>query len=417
MDKQPQKHVIVIGGGIIGLSVTEQLLHEGHAVTMIEKDKVAAGASYGNAAGFAFSEILPLASVSTMRKSVSWFFDPLGSFSVVLKDLPSTVGWLVRFALSARQSVYKRSVETLAELMKLEKKTLAVMHERTGLDSMVEQKGAIFLYENQKQYQNDLKGWQLRGEHGVPYECFEGDALHEFQGGLSESVIAGIYAPDYLMVSNPYDYCEALHLRNASNGAISRYDEVTAIEPDASGVAVQLQNGGSVHADKLVVAAGPWSASLAAGLGDKVAMVGERGYNTTLPKSAFPDLDRTLFFAEQGFVMSPLADGVRVGGASEIASLEREPAFKRSVNMLHKAKQMVPVLKTDKGEQWMGRRPTIPDTLPVIGQSPQSADVIYAFGHGHLGLTLATSTAQLVSDLMHEREPGMDIQALRVGRF
>ena len=180
---------------------------------------------------------------------------------------------------------------------------------------------------------------------------------------------------------------------------------------------VILNNGQEITADKVIVASGPWSAALSKQLGDKVSMVGERGYNTTFPKSALPHLERTLFFPAHGFVMTPMANGIRVGGASEIASLTRESNFKRSKNMLKKALKFVPHLQTDNGKEWMGMRPTMPDTLPVISKSTKSNDIIYAFGHGHLGLTLASSTAQLVSNLVHDKQPEIDISALRVNRF
>ncbi len=410
------KKVIVIGGGIIGVSIAEKLKHEGLDVTLIEKKKIAAGASFGNAAGFAFSEIMPLASPGTIKKSIAWFLDPEGPFAVVPKDLPKTFGWLIRFALSARNSLYKNSTVTLSNMMKYEKQTLQAFHKRTGLDSMVTDKGALYLYEKESQFTADVKNWEFRKQHGIAYETFKGDALHEFQADLSENVIAGIFVPSYPMVSNPNDYCHAIHELNQKNGVEILYEAVASVNKGEKPT-VTLENGQELNADKIIIASGPWSATLTKKLGDKVSLVGERGYNTTLPKSALPNLQRTLFFPAHGFVMTPLKDGIRVGGASEIASLTRASNFKRSKNMLNKALRFIPSLQTNDGKEWMGMRPTMPDTLPVISKSTQSDDIIYAFGHGHLGLTLASSTAQLVSDLVHDKEPQIDIKALRVDRF
>ncbi|MEZ5536625.1 MAG: FAD-binding oxidoreductase [Thiolinea sp.] len=411
------KSVIVIGGGVIGLCIAERLVHEGFAVTLIERDRIAAGASYGNAAGFAFPEIMPLASTATMRKAVKWFLDPLGSFTVVPQDLPATLGWLTRFALAARKPVFERSRATLAALMQLEHQTLPLTHQRTGLGKMIRLLGALHVYENRAQYQRDLENWRFREQHGIQFEALEGEALHDFQPGLAKQVVAGIFAPDYPSVTNPYEYCTALHHFNQEQGIRCHYAQVVDVKPAEQGVTVSLQGGDVLTADKVVIAAGAWSAQLADKLGDKVPLIGERGYNTTLPESAFPELKCTLFFAEHGFVMAPLENAVRVGGASEIASLQRPPNYRRSANMLAKAKQLVPGLGMEGGEQWMGHRPTLPDTLPVISPATVSPDVIYAFGHGHLGLTLASSTAQLVLELIQQREPSIDVSALRVRRF
>ncbi|MCY1301333.1 D-amino acid dehydrogenase 1 [compost metagenome] len=180
---------------------------------------------------------------------------------------------------------------------------------------------------------------------------------------------------------------------------------------------MRLEGADSLRGDKVVLAAGPWSGVLSEALGDKVPLVGERGYNTTLPKSSMPELRYPMFFGPHGFVMAPLSNGVRVGGASEIARIGRVPNYRRSEAMLRKAKELVPALKLQNGEQWMGMRPTTPDTLPVIGQASRCTNIIYAFGHGHLGLTQSTATAQLVAELVSGHAFSIAPSKLSVKRF
>ena len=281
---------------------------------------------------------------------------------------------------------------------------------------MVRDNGALYLYELESQFEADVINWKFREQYGLKFETYKGQELHGFQSYLSENVIAGIFIPNYPTVSDPNDYCHALHQINQNNDVEVLYETVETVQTGKT-PSVVLVNGKEISADKVIIACGPWSATLTKKLGDKVSMVGERGYNTTFPKAAIPELKRTLFFPAHGFVMTPMANAIRVGGASEIASLDRTSNFKRSKNMLSKALKFVPSLNTDNGKEWMGMRPTMPDTLPVISKSTKSADIIYAFGHGHLGLTLASSTAQLVSDLVHNNESEIDIKALRVDRF
>ena len=163
--------------------------------------------------------------------------------------------------------------------------------------------------------------------------------------------------------------------------------------------AVTLDDGTELIANNVIVAAGAWSHKLAAQVGDHIPLESERGYNTTLPADAF-DLRRQLIFGEHGFVMTPLATGIRVGGAVEFAGLEAEPNYKRSEILLNKAKSFLPDLKMENGSQWMGFRPSLPDTLPAIGASKNSDKICYAFGHGHLGLTQCFATAKIVSDVL-----------------
>ncbi|NVK19468.1 MAG: FAD-binding oxidoreductase [Methylocystaceae bacterium] len=407
------EQVIVIGGGIVGLAIAEKLIAEGHDVTLVEKDEIAAGASQGNAAGLAFSDIMPLASPGIIKKAIKWFLDPVGPFSVVVPDLPHTMGWLLRFLKAARPSQFNKSISVQATLMHLGKKTFPEMLERNGLTSMVRANGGLHLYQSEDSYKADLEKWAFRKKHNIAFECYEGQALHDFQPGLDKSFIAGIFAPEWQSVSNPLDFCKAIHKAATAKGLKTVYGEVEKI----ADTQVTLASGDVITADKIVLAAGPWSSRLSEKLGDPVPVIGERGYNTTLPKTAFEGLDHTLIFSDHAFVVVPLSDGIRVGGASEIATVDRAPNYQRSKAMMKKAEKLLPGLTNKDGVEWMGARPAIPDTLPVIGYSSKSNKIIYAFGHGHLGLTQSTATAELVSELLAGRQTSMDITALRVNRF
>ena len=409
--------VAVVGGGVIGLCVAERLAREGQSVTLVEKQRIAAGASARNAAGFAFSEVMPMASAATIRKATRWLFDPTGPFSVVPRDLPYTAGWLLRFALAARRSRFERSLVSLASLMSLEQDCLPELLAQVGLEAMVREVGALYLYESPRALERDRQGWDLRRSHGTEFEFLDRSALHRLQGGLSERVTAGVHAPRFRMVTDPGRYCLALHEAVTGSQVDTRFAAVTRIEAGSNDVTIHAADRLLGRADRVVLAAGPWSARLARQLGDRLPLIGERGYNTTFPRDAFPSLERLMFFAADGFVISPIADGIRVGGASEIARLERAPNFARSRAMVRRARQLVSGLQESAGEEWMGIRPTTPDTLPIIGYSRASRRIVYATGHGHLGLTLASSTASLVTDLVLGRRPPVDVEALAPDRF
>ena len=169
-------------------------------------------------------------------------------------------------------------------------------------------------------------------------------------------------------------------------------------------------------ARQIVIAAGAWSHLLAQQFGDRVPLETERGYNTTLPKTAF-DVKRQLIFAGHGFVITPLDTGLRVGGAVELGGLQRPPNFARSKAMLEKAKRFLPGLDPAGGREWMGYRPSLPDSLPVIGRAQASPNVFYAFGHGHLGLTQSAATARLVRDLVSGTSPAIDLTPFSAQRF
>ena len=177
-----------------------------------------------------------------------------------------------------------------------------------------------------------------------------------------------------------------------------------------------LEGGETLEASHAVIAAGAWSRPLAAGAGDRIPLETERGYNTTLPPGAF-DLRRQLTFPGHGFVVTPIGGGVRVGGAVELGGLRRPPDFRRSATMLAKAQHFLPGLRAEGGVQWMGFRPSLPDSLPVIGPSRMSPRIIHSFGHGHLGLTQSAATGRIVADLIGGRRPPLDIAPFSPQRF
>ena len=175
-------------------------------------------------------------------------------------------------------------------------------------------------------------------------------------------------------------------------------------------------SGGTVTAGQVVIAAGAWSHRMTRTQGDRVPLETERGYNTTLPGGAF-DLRMQLTFGGHGFVVTKLGEGVRVGGAVELGGLKLRPNFKRADVLLKKAKRFLPGLRTENGTQWMGFRPSMPDSLPVIGASSKSKRVLYAFGHGHLGLTQSAGTAELIADLATDGRPALSLDPFSPGRF
>jgi D-amino-acid dehydrogenase len=217
-------------------------------------------------------------------------------------------------------------------------------------------------------------------------------------------------------VDDPYLFASALGTIVQARGGAVLKAEVRSLQPADGGVAISLSDGSTVQAKQAVVAGGAWSKALTAPLGDAVPLETERGYNTTLPPGAF-DLRRQVIFGGHGFVVTPLSTGLRVGGAVELGGLKIPPNFKRSEAMLKKAKVFLPELKTEGGRQWMGFRPSLPDSLPVISPSSASPDIVYAFGHGHLGLTQAAATGRLVAELIQKARPAIDITPFAATRF
>jgi D-amino-acid dehydrogenase len=409
--------VLVIGAGIVGLAIALRLQREGRQVTVLDRKGVAAEASRGNAGAFAFTDILPLASPGMLRQAPRWLLDPLGPLSIAPAYLPRIAPWLFHFWRASSPERVKASAATQAALMDLSIVETDKMLAAAGATNMLRSNGVLHLYESEAEFAASQPGWQARADHGIAFTHLHGaQAIAELQPGLSATLVAATFLPAWKTIADPLRLTLALAARFTELGGRVRGGEALALEPSADGIVVPLAQSQRVAARQVVVAAGAWSHRLARTLGDRIPLETERGYNTTLPVAAF-DLKRQLTFGGHGFVVTPLACGVRVGGAVEFAGLDAPPNFRRSEVLLAKAKRFMPGLATSGGTQWMGFRPSLPDSLPAIGAATRDTRVTYAFGHGHLGLTQAAATARLVADIVFERPSALDLSPLRPQRF
>lgn len=234
---------------------------------------------------------------------------------------------------------------------------------------------------------------------------------------LGPRVHRALLTPQWSYVSDPKRIVNSLRQLLLTTGTKIIRKEVHRIAPDTyPSVSIQTHDGPPISADKVVVAAGAWSGDLARSLGDRVVLESERGYNMTIPNSGL-SIERQLIFAERKFVATPLSIGLRIGGAAEFGGLRAKPNYRRSQVLVDLARLYLPDLQADGGTSWAGHRPATPDSLPVIGRSPRHPNVFYAFGHGHLGLTQSATTGKLVSELVLDQSPSIDLAPFRIERF
>ena len=407
--------VIVIGAGVIGLSAALMAQARGLSVTVVDREGPAAGASAGNAGAFAFTDILPLASPGILRKAPKWLLDPLGPLTIPPAYALQITPWLYRFWRACSPKAVAASTTAQTALMDLSRAELEPFLSATGTLPMLRKDGNLQVYESEAEFRASFPGWEARTAHGIDFRHMNAEEMAALQPGLSPRFIRGTFTPGWWSIADPKLYVQALaeHFR-AHGGAILRA-EVIGLKPQDDGVFIQTK-GESLTADKVVLSAGAFSHRIAATLGERIPLETERGYNTTLPPDAL-DLRCQITFGGHGFVISRLSTGIRVGGAVELGGLSLPPNYKRSEAMLKKAKAFLPGLKTEGGRQWMGFRPSLPDSLPAIGRSKATPKVVYAFGHGHLGLTQSAGTARLVADLLTDVSPAIDLTSFSPQRF
>jgi len=411
--------IAIVGAGIVGICAATYLTEAGYRVTVFDRTGVCEETSAGNASAFAFSDVLPLAHKGMVRHLPRWLMDPLGPLAIPPAYLPRLLPWLIRFWRAGAPDRYEASLAAQAAMMKLAEAEWMSLLDRSDTRPMLNEDGSLELYESEAEFQASLRGWAARDRFGIPYEHVSGGRLASLQPGLSPRFVKATFVPGWKTADDPKLLGKAVWAHAESRGARFVKATVEGIAPSPSGEAgaiLKLADGTTRQAGKVIVAAGAWSHLLAKQCGDAIPLETERGYNTTLPVSAF-DVKRQLIFPGHGFVITPLTTGLRIGGAVELGGLKRPPNFARSRAMLEKATQFLPGLDPSGGSEWMGFRPSLPDSLPVVGQARSTPNVFYAFGHGHLGKTQAAATARLLRDLITGATPAIDLKALSPQRF
>lgn len=412
----PQHHVVIIGAGIIGICTAALLVKAGRRVTVIDRTGICEETSSGNAAALAFTEILPLASKGVMKKVPGWLLDPLGPFTIRPSHLPRMLPWLYQFWRASSVAAQRQTIDAQTGLMRLAEAEMLALIDSAGLRSMLREDGNLELYESEAELAATQPGWDARADAGIAYEHVRGADLSALQPGLSQRFCAGTFVPGWKNVSDPKLFGKAIFADAEKAGASFIKANVDRIDVDDGCVHVAIAGGEAVHGRDLVIAAGAWSRNLARNFGDDLPLDTERGYNTTLPVGSF-DVKRQLTFPGHGFVITPLETGVRIGGAVEFGGLKLPPNYARADAMLKKAASFLPGLQTANGRQWMGFRPSMPDSLPVIGRSSARQNIYYAFGHGHLGLTQSAATGRLICDLITARKSAIDPTPFKPQRF
>ncbi|MCK0196212.1 FAD-binding oxidoreductase [Ancylobacter sp. 6x-1] len=404
--------ILVIGAGMVGLSCARALAAEGHAVTVVDRDPPGDKCSFGNAAGLGVTEIIPAAVPGLALKVPGWLMDPLGPLSLRPGHLPKLVPWLWRFLRSGTWPEVERITAALATLSaRVYEDFLPVMDE-LGLAGEVHRVGALWVYDTRAGFEADARFRALRRRHGIVCEEISGAEARALEPALSEAVQYAMVTPQWSHVADPKCIVDRLREHLAARGVAMVAGEVRGIE----GSSLALADGRRLPFDTAIVAAGAWSGRLAASIGERALIESERGYNTTFPAPGVT-LSREVIFAERAFVATPIEAGIRIGGAAEFAGLDAPPNYARSDVLAELGRRYLPGLNIAGGTRWMGHRPTTADSMPVIGRSVKRPDVVYAFGHGHTGLTLGPTTGRLVAEIVGNRPTSVDIAPFSIARF
>lgn len=414
----PGSDVIVAGAGVVGIAIALQLQLSGFGVTLLDRGEPAMETSYGNAGAFAISDVIPLAEPGVLRKVPGWMLDPLGPLALRWRYLPSLLPWLLRFLAASRPAKVAALTRDLSALLGRVNQDYAALIAQAGLGAMWRRHGNLTLYRNQQELDAALPAWQEKRRHGVQWQALTRSQLLEQEPLLAEEWQCAVRVPDWSHVDDPYSFSRGLF--DAFVGAGGRFvqtEVLATLEQGGRVVGVETTSHGSLWAAAVVIACGVWSDRFTRQHRYRVPLESERGYHVNLP-CAGVKLHHFIQCASESFVILPMADGgLRLAGTVELAHRDAPADWRRAYILLDKARRIVGDFSTEGMAVWMGNRPSLPDTVPIIGPAPQQPGLWFATGHGHLGLTLAATTAALLADMLQGREPALDMHPYRMCRF
>lgn len=406
----------VAGAGIVGLAVAANLVQRGFNVTVLDREGPAAGTSQGNAGAIAWTDVAPLASPGLWKQALKWLADPLGPLTIRPAYAHKILPWMIRFLAASSPDRVKRSTRALADLNGAALPAWERMWRVSGTHNQVRRDGCLELFDTNASLQRARGGWAEQRDYGIDVEELDAGAIRELEPDLSDRVAGGAFVPGWMQVDDPRILCLSIADWLKVQGVEFAVGEVDRLEPHASGCDLVLSGGQRIEADRLVIACGAWSKSLAMQLGDRIPLDTERGYNITIPEPGVK-INRMIMLPGHGFVVSPLSTGLRVGGAVEFGGLDLPSNWKRVDAMVAKARLFYPELRVDGGERWMGYRPSIPDSLPVISPATRHGNIFYAFGHAHHGLTESAVTGEMIADMIEGNKLSVDPAPFAADRF
>ena len=410
------RKVIVVGAGIVGICTALALQEKNFEVSIIDRDGPAEGASHGNAGVISRWSCVPQSVPGLWKNVPKWLLDPEGPLSVRWSYGPRVLPWLLKFikagSLQRLPAIADAMLAVNAPSVELYRQLLA----DSGEGDLVKDCLYLHVYRDAGGADPGALPWRLRSERGVPLEFLKNGEVQELEPEISPAFKSAVVIKQQGRTINPGRLGKVLAALAESRGARFLRGRVERIVPDAK-VGYRIDTDQGSHTTKTVIlAAGAWSVRLLSDLGVHVPLEAERGYHLIF-KDPGLSLSHSVMDADHKFVTSSMEMGVRSAGTAEFAGLDAPPNYRRARVFKGHAKALLPNLNTESAEEWMGIRPSSPDSVPYIGPLPGHPGIFCGFGHGHLGLTGAPMTGRMLAALVSKEPLNVDMTPYRLNRF
>lgn len=411
-----EKKIGIIGAGIVGVMCACFLKREGYDVTLFDHQRPGSATSFGNSGIISPGAVVPIAMPGIIKNIPNWLFKSDAPLSMQWTSLPEYLPWMIRFLINSQESLARNNSSALSALNSESLDLLKPLLTEANLNNLVEQKGMLYVYKTEQEYQSDKLAIELRENTRFTCNHISGTELRELEPNISKQFSKGVFFPEVNHTLNPYKLVEQLTAYFLQLGGSYLSKKIVDITTTNEGRAQLTTDSQIIEQDLCVITAGIWSKKLVKRLGYKVPMVSHRGYHITVND---PAINLNTVICPSGYMATivPMEMGIRIGGTVELTNMGKGFNHKRIRALLNNLKNTLPLINTDKMTTWMGDRPCTPDSLPIICRAPTHRSFLFAFGHGHQGVLSAPKTAQIITDLVIERKPRINMNLFDIQRF
>lgn len=411
-----ESRVTVIGAGIVGVCCALHLQRKGFRVTLVDRRAPGEATSYGNACMITDSSLVPLATPGIALEGLSMLLNPQGPLSIRPSYAPRIVPWLWRFWRVSDDRSARAGAAALGALLKDALAEHHALADNTPAVRWLGDEPSLFLYPDRAAFDAEAYAWELRRASGVRHELVDAEALRALEPAVSERYRLAAVLQDHGRAVDPAQLTKAHAEWLQRGGGEFMQRDVRAVECVDGRATRLLTDAEPLALDQLVIAAGAWSARLAAQLGDTVPLESEGGYHVTLSDPGL-ELHHPLMDSHAKVAIAPMAQGIRIAGMVEFGGIREDVLPRRRRLLLRLIRRILPGIRTEQYSEWRGNRPSLPDSLPVIGRASRIENAWYAFGNQHVGLSSGPGTGRLIAQLVAGEPPAVDLTPFRVGRF
>ena len=408
--------VTVLGAGIVGICCAIELQRAGFEVELLDRREPGSETSSGNAGILSLGSIAPLASPALLPRLPGLIANQYADFRMHYPHLPQLLPWLMRFLVRCNRKTYLHDGALMNALTVASVDAHRVLIRESNSEYLMNELGGLRLYRQLKTYANDELERQLFELCGVDYAVLDKTEIEDLEPDLIDNFVKAVWVKNSISLRSPQELCQNYARYFQSLGGVIKQVEVEGILQVNNSWQMQT-SAGQLETPKLVVCLGAWTSSIIQPLGYRNVMAIERGYHTVYAPQSGKTLSRPIFDVDSSYVMIPMSAGLRITSGSNLTYCETAPTPKQIDMVVPRAREAFPLGECLLDTPWMGRRPSTPDSMPIIGPAPRHKNLWLAYAHAHMGLTMGPITGQIIASQVCGIEAPLDTSAYLPDRY